>query len=464
MGVVATRAQAGKLDFALTETPPIVALLERYFGEAFPFPKLDQVATPELPGAMENAGADLYNDEVIILDRNATIDQKKLFGMVVSHELSHQWFGDLVTPAWWDDLWLNESFANWMGYRVGDLWKPELHIGVDGLAQGFGAMNTDALEVGRPIHQPILRNVDIEGAFDSITYGKGGQVIAMIASYLGDDTFRNGVRLHLSRHRYGSATTDEFFDALATAAHDPKVVASLRSFVDQPGVPLVSFSRKGDELIGRQSRYAFYKSTPRPQRWIIPVCVRVGTQRTCTLMEGPTSRFAAPEGMAFMPNQGGVGYYRFELPDQDWRTLIAALPNLTPGEALATDDSLWASFRAGRASAASLIAEARAIAANPDPTASLMPADRFAGFRGRGLIGEAALADYRAMMRSLYGLKLQALGFDPAAGSYADQPTDIRQTRRKLVDLMATEGGDPNVNAKLATAAERDLEGTLRRS
>ena len=459
LGALATQAQAGKLDFVLGETPPIVALLEDYFGEAFPFPKLDQVATPELPGAMENAGADLYNDVIIVVDRDATTDQKKLFGMVVSHELSHQWFGDLVTPAWWDDLWLNESFANWMGYRIGNLWKPDLHIGVQALAQGFGAMNTDALEVGRPIHQPITRNADIESAFDSITYGKGGQVVSMIAAYLGDEQFKAGVRLHLSRHRYGSATTDQFFDALAEAAHDPRVVTALRSFVDQPGVPLVTFTRQGDEMLAHQSRYAFYKSRAKPEQWTIPLCVRVDVRRTCTLMDGPTARVAAPAGDVFMPNQGGVGYYRFDLPAGDWQALIAELPTLPAGEALATDDSLWASFRAGGTSAASLIAEARAIAGNPDPTASLTAADRFAGFRGRGLIEGAALADYRRLIGRLYGQKLQALGFDPAAGRYSLEPTDTQETRRKLVDLMATEAGDAATNAQLAAAAKRYLAG-----
>jgi aminopeptidase N len=289
LGVVATRAQADKTAYVLAETPRIVGLLESYFGQPFPFPKLDQIGSPVMPGAMENAGADTYGDGIIFLDPGATTGRKQEFGMVVAHELSHQWFGDLVTPAWWDDIWLNESFANWMGFRIGGEWRPELNIGVGGLNEGFAAMNTDALEVGRPIHQPIMENGQVDSAFDNITYGKGGQVIAMVAAYLGDEKFKAGVRLHLSRHMYGNATSEQFFASLADAAKDPGVLTAMRSFVDQPGVPLVTFTRAGGTLTATQSRYSFLGSTPAPERWTIPLCYRVDAAKTCTLIEGRAS-------------------------------------------------------------------------------------------------------------------------------------------------------------------------------
>ncbi len=263
-GAVATQAQKDKMGFVMAETPHIVSLLEKYFGQSFPFPKLDQIGTPVMPGAMENAGADTYGDGIIFLPRGATTGDKQGFGMVVAHELSHQWFGDLVTPAWWDDIWLNESFANWMGYRIGNEWRPDLKIGVQAIDEGFGAMNTDALIAGRPIHQPIARNSDINSAFDSITYGKGGQVVAMIAAYLGDEKFKQGVRLHLNRHRYGNATSEQFFQAIADAANDPKVLAAFKSFVDQQGVPVIDVRRDGGKLVATQSRYALPGQQPTP--------------------------------------------------------------------------------------------------------------------------------------------------------------------------------------------------------
>lgn len=460
LGALATQAQAGKLGYVLGETPRIVQLLEDYFGQPFPFPKLDQVASPEMPGAMENAGADTYNDAIIVLDQGATTRQRQEFGMVVAHELSHQWFGDLVTPAWWDDIWLNESFANWMGYRIGNAWRPELNIGVGAIDEAFNAMNIDALDVGRPIHQHIATNSEIDSAFDAVTYGKGGQVVAMIAAYMGDDQFKAGVRLHLSRHMYGNASTDQFFGALADAAHDPRILTAMRSFVDQPGVPLVTFSRSGGQLIATQSRYAFLGASPKPESWTIPLCLSAGGQRTCTLLDKTSMPVAAPAGSGpLMPNAGGTGYYRFDLPTADWQALIAASPTLAPGEALAADDSLWASFRAGHVTAADLLAETRAMANNPAAAASTSPGSRLAGYYLRGIISGGSVADFRHLIETIYAPKLQALGFDPAAGVYAAEAPDRQAERQALVALLFDSGHDPQVTAKLVAGAKAYVGG-----
>lgn len=458
-GAVATQAQKDKMDYVMGETPRIVSLLEQYFGQPFPFPKLDQIGTPVMPGAMENAGADTYGDGIIFLSPGATTGDKQTFGMVVAHELSHQWFGDLVTPAWWDDIWLNESFANWMGYRIGNEWRPELNIGVGAIDEGFTAMNTDALIAGRPIHQAINKNGEIDSAFDSITYGKGGQVVAMIAAYLGDEKFKQGVRLHLNRHRYGNATSEQFFEAIADAAHDPQVLAAFKSFVDQPGVPVVDLHRTGATLVATQSRYAFLGSSPPAESWTIPLCLRAGNTKQCHLLGQEPMTFAAPAGAAVMPNVGGTGYYRFNLDPADWRTLIAASAQLPAGEALATTDSLWAAFRAGKAPASSLIEEARAMAANPSASASVDPGERLSGLRMRGLIGATSEPAYRALIGSTYGPRLAALGFDPAAGAYAGDPPDRQQLRQRLVELVAFDAHDAAIRATLKRAAEKYLAG-----
>ena len=458
-GAVATQAQKDKMAYVMAETPRIVSLLEKYFGEPFPFPKLDQIGTPIMPGAMENAGADTYGDGIIYLAPGATTGDKQTFGMVVAHELSHQWFGDLVTPAWWDDIWLNESFANWMGYRIGNEWRPELNISVGALDEGFRAMNTDALEVGRPIHQPITENSQIDGAFDGITYGKGGQVVAMIAAYLGDDRFKEGVRLHLKRHAYGNATSEQFFQSIADAAKDPRVLAALKSFVDQQGVPVVDVQRQGGKLVATQSRYAFLGSTPPALRWTIPFCVRVDAAKQCTLLDTPSATLSAPAAGVIMPNVGGTGYYRFNLAPADWQALIATSATLAPGEAIATTDSLWAAFRAGKAKASWLIDEARAMAANPDATASVDGGTRLAGLRTRGLIPAEALPAYRALMASIYTPRLSALGFDPAAGAHAQDDPGKQNLRQQLVGLVADDAHDAKVRATLKAAADKFLAG-----
>ncbi|HTL46055.1 MAG TPA: M1 family aminopeptidase [Vicinamibacterales bacterium] len=458
-GAVATQAQKDKMDYVMAETPRIVQLLENYFGQPFPFPKVDQIGSPIMPGAMENAGADTYGDGIIYLAPGATIGDKQSFGMIVAHELSHQWFGDLVTPAWWDDIWLNESFANWMGYRIGNEWRPQLKIGLGAIREGLAAMSTDGLIVGRAIHQHISNNSQIDSAFDNITYGKGGHVVAMIAAYLGDEKFRDGVRLHLNRHRYGNATSDQFFQAIADAAHEPKVLAAFRSFVDQPGVPVVDVRRDGTTLVATQSRYAYAGSTPPAETWTIPFCFRVGPTEHCTLLDQHVTTIEAPGTGTIMPNVGGTGYYRFDLAPEDWRALIASAAELPAGEALATTDSLWASFTAGRTAASSLIEEAREMAKNPDSMASVAPAGHLSSMYLRGLVAPASKAAYASLLEPIYKPRLTALGFNPAFGAHADDAPDRQQLRQRLVDLMAFDANDPAIRTTLKEAAGKYLSG-----
>lgn len=460
LGAVLTQPLADQTDFVQAETPRIVSLLERYFGTPFPFPKLDQIGSPVMPGAMENAGADIYGDGIIALAPDAPVSQKKLFGMVVAHELAHQWFGDLVSPVWWDDLWLNESFANWMGFRIGGEWRPELNIGVGGLEDGFSAMNIDSLTVGRPIHEPIAENSQIDSAFDGITYGKGGHVIAMIAAYLGDDKFRDGVRLHLKRHAYGNAATPDFFKSLADAAQDPRVVTAMQSFVDQQGVPLISLKRQGNQLAATQSRYTFIGQQQQPTRWTVPFCYSVDAARACQLIDGPSATFAAPAGKgALMPNAGGTGYYRFDMEGADWDRLIGDFARLPGAEALAASDSLWASFRAGRASADRVLAGTAAMAGNADSNAALDGGERLAGMHRRGVIPASAVPAYRRFLDQTYAPRLAALGFDPAAGAHKADDPDRQKLRADTVSLLAGEAQDKALLAKLAAAAERYLGG-----
>jgi len=456
---VATKVNAGKLDYVIAETPSIVTHLEAYFNQPFPYPKLDQIASPVMPGAMENAGADTYGDNIIMLDKGAPTDQKQEFGMVVSHELSHQWFGDYVTPAWWDDIWLNESFANWMGYRIGNEWRPELHINAGAVDEALRAMDTDSYTVGRPIHQKIDDNDKIDSAFDAITYGKGGQVVAMIAGYMGDEKFRDGVRLHMSRHPYGNADSEQFFGALSDAAKDPKVLAAMKSFVDQRGVPTIDIKRDGTNLIVSQAPYERL-GTPAPATmWTVPLCVRVGDARNCALIDQKTQTVPVKGSGVIMPNMGGTGYYRFTLEPRDWDALIASGDKLATGEGLATIDSLWAQFRAGKGSAAQLIAAAKVFVGNPDASVASESAGRLAGLKVAGLIDASALDDYRRVMGEIYGPRLKALGADLKAGAYASDTPDNQHLRADLIGVMANDARDPELRKALDAAAVAYLAG-----
>lgn len=435
--IVSPRPNGGQLKFALEGSKQIVALLETYFGDAFPYPKLDQITSPIQPGAMENAGADLYGDNIIVMDESAAVPQKRRFGMVVAHELAHQWFGDLVTPKWWDDIWLNESFANWMGFRIGGEWRPDLNIGAGAVAEGFQAMNTDSLIAGRPIRQDIARNSQIDAAFDNITYGKGGHVVAMIAGYMGDTRFRDGVRRYMAAHRYGNATSTDFFGAMAEAAGDPRIVPAMRSFTDQQGVPLLTFAGSGARYTVTQSRYAPLGATVPETHWSVPLCIRRADTRMCQLVDGPKASVALGGKGVIVPNAGGTGYYRFELPRKDWDALIRQSASLPGPEAQAVADSLVASFRAGRASPLQVVELARRMALNSDTYAADAAGDALASLSTGGLIDEAAKPAYKRFVDRLYTPLLARYGFDPKLGAHAQDDPERLQRRAQLVARLS---------------------------
>lgn len=458
--IISPKPNGEKLAFALEESKTIVRLLEAYFNESFPYPKLDQITAPIMPGAMENAGADLYNDALLVLDEKATTSQKRSFGMVVSHELAHQWFGDLVTPAWWDDIWLNESFANWMGFRIGNEWRPALNIRAGAVQEGFDAMRTDALVAGRPIRQPIKTDSQIDEAFDSITYGKGGHVVAMIAGYMGDDKFREGVRRYMAAHRYGNATSTEFFAAMAEASGDSRIVPAMQSFTDQQGVPLLTIARAGKGWQVSQSRYARMGTVAPETRWGIPLCLRTtGGARQCQLLTEASATISYNGKGALMPNVGGTGYYRFELPAAEWDKLITVADRLPGAEAQAMADSLNASFQAGRATPAQLIVAARKLAAQQDSYANATGVAPLAGYAGAGFLSDAGKAGFQRLVNAVYGPRLKALGFDPRAGAYAGHDPEETQRRQQAVSYLVRKGGDTALRGQLLTATKAYLGG-----
>ncbi len=462
--IISPKPNGEKLTFALEQSKEIVRLLEAYFNESFPYPKLDQITSPIMPGAMENAGADLYNDSLLVLDEKATTGQKRSFGMVVSHELAHQWFGDLVTPAWWDDIWLNESFANWMGFRIGNEWRPALNIRAGAVEEGFDAMRTDALVAGRPIRQPIRTNSQIDEAFDSITYGKGGHVVAMIAGYMGDDKFRDGVRRYMAAHRYGNATSIEFFAAMAEASGDPRIVPAMQSFTDQQGVPLLTFARAGAGKLGAwqvsQSRYARLGTTAPETRWGIPLCLRTtGAARQCQLLTEVSATISYTGKGALMPNAGGTGYYRFELPAAEWDKLIAKADRLPGSEAQALADSLNASFQAGRATPGQLIAAARKLAAQQDSYANGTGIGALASYAEAGFLDDAGKAGFQRLVNAVYAPRLKQLGFDPRAGAYTGHDPEETQRRQQAVSYLVRKGGDAALRVQLLAATRAFLDG-----
>jgi aminopeptidase N len=462
---VATRGKGTQLAYALRHTPPMVDRLEAYFGIPYPYPKLDLIASPEQSGAMENAGAIIYSDTLLLLDESAPPVQQRSFFEVHAHELAHHWFGDLVTPEWWDDIWLNESFASWMGVKIADELRPDLRVAELAVAQVTYAMDVDSKRAGRPIRQPITDNLQITDTFDSITYLKGGGVLSMVESWLGAETFRDGVRLHLRRHEHGSATSDEFFATLAESARQPAVVEAFRSFVDQPGVPLVSLeATESGQWRATQQRYRPVGSELGPgPLWKIPLCVRDGAGNpsaapSCTLLAGATGTLdLPPPGGAVMPNANGAGYYRFSLAEPELARLVAVAAKLPAAEAIMLADSVAAAFRAGQLSFANLLTAAHALAASPSRPAATLLSREIVDIRDRWA-DEATRSALSGVIRELYGPRLASLGLDPRRGVYAGAPSEERLLRHSLAWLVALHGSDPALRARLAAAARASLD------
>ncbi len=464
---VAARGKGPKLRYALENTNAIVTYLEEYFGIAFPYPKLDLIASPDSGlGGMENAGAIVYG-EARLLNADDSPETRRGFGGIHAHEVSHQWFGDLVTPKWWDDIWLNESFADWMGFKAGAAWQPSLGIDIVPALMTPPAMDLDSRIAARQIRQPVTRNLDINSAFDAITYMKGGAVLGMFEAYLGEDAFRAGIRQHMKRFAYGVADVEDFMASLAQGSGRPDVVPAFRTFIEQPGVPLVGATldckQGAPALTLVQSRYLPIGSRGDPKRtWQVPLCVRYGNDKTvakqCLLLAGEqaTMDLASSGCPTFvMPNADGAGYYRFALDGDGWHALTANFGRLNQKELLATADSLSAAYQANRLPTEVYVAAIREIAASAYLQAAMQPGADLVRLRDY-LVPAGSREAVLALMRTLYRPRLDALG--PAKAMPAAETAeavDKALFRTKLVRLLALEADDRELRAGLAEDARR---------
>jgi alanyl aminopeptidase len=376
---LAARGEGRRLDYALKNTDGILSALEGYFGREYPYEKLDLIAAPEYAfGAMENPGLIVYRESLLLLDENAPLSQKRSYARVHSHELAHQWFGNLVTPVWWEDIWLNEAFATWMGNKGLTLWQPDGNFDNVTLNASLGAMNIDSLSTTRRVREPLDRSENVMDQFDGITYRKGGGVLDMFESYVGEDKFQKGVRLHMDRYADDVATGDDFFQSVADGSGNPDVVSAMKSFVDQKGLPLVTTKLTcepgGQTTVAlSQSRYAPLGSAVKQgQIWQIPVCVDLikdgAVSKECTLLKEPTGTLTTSVDCAdaVMPNADAAGYYRFTMDGEGWAALMANLNDLSTKEALSAQDSLVAAFSAGEVDADTFLSGMKAFAAHPE--------------------------------------------------------------------------------------------------
>lgn len=465
---IAPRGQGPRMRYMLEQTVRQVDALETYFGIAYPFDKLDLLAAPDFgAGAMENPGLIVYRDVLLYVDERSPVQLRlNAFG-IHAHELAHQWFGNLVTMPWWDDLWLNEAFATWLSLKVFDQLQPGRLGDRYQLDSTLRAMKQDSLASTRRIREPITNSTDIGSAFDDITYAKGGAVLTMMERYIGAERFRDGMRSYMRRHAWGNATSGDLVDALAAVSDAPASVrGAFASFLDQPGVPLlrVALDCSGEtpRLTIEQQRYRPVGSSASADvTWQIPMCVRWGTGQgaasQCAVIGGRSTRLdmRADRCPAWvMPNAGGVGYYRFALAPADAARLEANFEQLEPREQRSYADAVTSSFDAGALDVQGLLRATARLAAAPERETATAPLETLAW-----MLEHLRLTDpqqqqaLRGFVRQAYGARLTALGSEPRPGDNDDE----RLLRETLIRVMADLGRDPELRASLAAQGRRVL-------
>ena len=332
---VAARGRGGLLGRALDDAGPLVAAFERYFARAYPYPKLDLIAVPDFAaGAMENAGAITFREPLLLLRPDAPVDQVRAMDHVLAHELAHHWFGDLVTLRWWDDIWLNESFATWAAAWSTDEVFPAHQRVIAQTLGTHGALGADALASAVPVRRPIATDDDLRGGSSVTVYQKGAAVLSMLERWLGHDTFRDGIRAYLRAHDHGTAVSEDLFAALRAAAPTQPVERVVRDFVEQPGAPVLAMERvcRGAQSHVRVSQRRFglpAGSDTRAGAWSVPVCVRfpgrgATLDQACALIDGTHNEVPLPGPCPpwIIPNAQGEGYYRSTLLRPDWEALV----------------------------------------------------------------------------------------------------------------------------------------------
>ncbi len=363
---IVSKGLGSRMQYALEHTEGLLTVLEEYFGTPYPYQKLDLIAVPEsFGGAMENIGAIVYDEYLMLMDESSPLEQRRAYTYVHAHELAHMWFGNLVTPEWWNDIWLNESFTTWMMYTTADRYWPSGEFDRETMKGALSAMGADSLAAARQIREPVDHSNEIADAFDSITYQKGGGLLAMLERYVGEEDFRKGVQLHISRHTDQTATAEDFIAALVEGSDRAEIEGAFMTYIQQAGVPLVTArvdceDDSAPELIVSQERYAPLGSSIEPDlaQWQIPMCVRYAAggsvQSQCSLVDAKTQRIALEAATCpnwVHPNADGAGYYRFAMDQVGWQSLIDTATGLTASEALVLADSLDAALRAGEVSA-----------------------------------------------------------------------------------------------------------------
>ena len=472
------RGRAAETGFATGASRRVIDLLEGEFGIPYPYEKLDFVIIPHLAsfGAMENAGLITVGARyVLVKPGEETLGRRHTAVTYLGHEVAHQWFGDLVTPAWWDDLWLNEGFATWMEERkVAPRFDPAFGAELDAISSAAWVMGEDGLLSARKVRQEVASQGDILNAFDGITYQKGGAVIAMFEAWMGADAFRKGVKLYLERFAHKTATSDDFLTALGEGA-GRDVKAAMSTFLDQPGVPIVTHSLACDAAGARlslaQERYLPIGSqgSAAGATWQIPVCARYGagkeSGRACGLLGGAKGELVLPalpgqkKGGCpdwVMPNADGVGYYRSAYSVRDVDALLGkGAKRLGAAERMSVVHNLHTLVSNARFPIGEALSRLPGLLKDPSEEVQSAAAGLL-GLLHDDLVEVDLRPSARRFVTKLVAPRLKALGWQARAGD----SSEVRSLRGRLIHYLVELGDDPKLLAEAEVLADGWLKGT----
>ena len=463
--VIATKGKAELGRYALEASAEILKYFNDYFGVPYPLPKLDQIAIPGgFGGAMENWGGITYYESRLLFDpKSSSVETKQNIYEVLAHEMAHMWFGDLVTMAWWDNLWLNEGFASWMGSKCTAHFNPQWEVWLarelprdptrrTGIAKE-AAMEGDARSTTHPIQQHVATEAEANSAFDDITYKKGQSFLRMLENFLGEDVFRDGVRQYVAAHQYSNTTTADLWSALSEASN--KSVSEIAAgWTKQPGFPVVTVKRESDGKIRlTQERFTVNFKKPPPLLWQIPLTYSVvGETRATLLMTDKTAALEnIPTDRALKLNLNGAGNYRVEYDDRSWELLLKALSNLGVEDRVNLMSDAWAFVQAGRAPVSLYFGLVEKLPASID-LAEREQIVNVMDFVNRLLVGSSEREKFQRYARSLLRSTFATLGWEPKP----DEPPNAGRLRASLIGALG-HLNDPEIIAGCRERFEKYL-------
>ncbi len=443
----------------------VLPRLEDYFGLPYAFGKLDQVGIPDFEaGAMENAGLITFREAALLLDpATASLTVKKRIAEVVTHELAHQWFGNWVTMQWWDDLWLNESFATWMAFKIVDGWKADWRVWLDFDAGKAAALQLDALRSTHPIRAEVKNPEEMTESFDLITYEKGGSVLRMIEGYLGEAPFREGIRLYMRRHGKANAVADDLWGALAEASRQP-VVELANGWIRQAGHPLVEVRLEGRNVRLAQRRFFSEPGASQAgETWPVPLVLRYqdpgGVKEQRHLLTAATGEVAldgAGDIAWLCANAGSNGFYRVAYDASGVAALARNVGRLAPSERVGLLADEWALVRAGVREVSGFLDLAAAFGDEQDYAVLDELVGRLGGIEAR-LLDPGVRARFQRFVAGLLGPAAGAVGWD--APQAEGDPARLR--RAALVRALGLVAREPRMVVEGSARLDRFMAGEL---